>query len=181
MGRTMKTTKKQIIEWGRANIDECDYGVDHLEMDTHCWRCGHETTTERCHVIPYALGGPDTPSNYRLLCNPCHHEAPNVNDYDAMDAWIRDTCVAYYNTFWHYRKAIDQAFEESTIHFGHRTRNHSTLRWVMNRFLELLFHNDKLPYKKRFKVFNKEVANRISCDLYLAGFSKDKTNRLEVA
>ena len=72
-------------------IDECGYGVDASEMDTHCWRCGYERYTERCHVIPDALDGEDTPSNYRLLCPDCHIEAPNVNDPNEMDNRYGDT------------------------------------------------------------------------------------------
>ena len=51
----MKTTKKQIVEWGMANINECGYGVDASEMSSRCWRCGYERETERCHVIPKSL------------------------------------------------------------------------------------------------------------------------------
>ena len=43
----MKTTHKQIIEWGIKNIDERGYGVDASEMHSHCWRCGYEKHTER--------------------------------------------------------------------------------------------------------------------------------------
>jgi hypothetical protein len=78
----MKTSKKAIVEWGMANIDECGYDieiatkhherkggtgqpfeimmetpypVDASEMGTHCWRCGHKGPTERAHIIPWAL------------------------------------------------------------------------------------------------------------------------------
>jgi len=126
----MKTSKKQIVEWGMANINECGYGVDASEMSSRCWRCGYERVTERCHVIRKSLGGPDIPSNYRLLCNDCHHEAPNVNDPNAMDNWIRETHVPFYDTFWKLRKLADDVMNDVTWHFGHTGLNESTKKWV---------------------------------------------------
>ena len=147
MRKRIKTTKKQIIEWGRKNINECGYGVDASEMHSHCWRCGHnDQNTERCHVIPAALGGEDIPSNYRLLCNRCHHEAPNVNDPDEMDKWIRRTNIGVYNIFWHVRESLGNAIEETTRHWGHNKLNASTEEWVENKFLDNLVKNKNLKY-----------------------------------
>lgn len=58
-----------------------------------CWRCGKKTDTQRCHIIQAAepFNGPDVPSNYVLLCERCHHEAPCVNDARYMWQWIKDT------------------------------------------------------------------------------------------
>ena len=138
--RTIKTTVKQIVDWGQRNIDECGYGVDAAEMETHCWRCGHDDRPlERCHVIPHSLGGEDTPSNYRLLCNACHHEATNVNDPNAMDEWIRETCIASYNRFWPMREIIKEAAKDASIHFGHGGWNLSTSEWVMKRIMKLYY------------------------------------------
>jgi hypothetical protein len=50
---TIKTTKKQILEYHYEHTDECGMGADSSEWDTHCWRCGHERNTQRCHIIPY--------------------------------------------------------------------------------------------------------------------------------
>ena len=136
----MKTTKKQIVEWGMLNIDECGYGVDAAEMHNRCWRCGYERPTERCHVIPASLGGSDTPSNYRLLCHDCHLEAPNVADPDAMDKWIRDTCHSTYDDFW---KEKDKQFslikkysEQAIMHWGEKNFNSSTKKWIAEKAAE---------------------------------------------
>ena len=136
----MKTTKKQIVEWGMSNINECGYGVDASEMSSRCWRCGYERETERCHVIPKSLGGPDIPSNYRLLCSDCHHEAPNVNDPNAMDDWIRETCVSCYDTYWKIRKQVEDlmkdVIKDTSYHFGHSGLNESTKIWAQKELLK---------------------------------------------
>tara|TARA_B100001113_G_C20765968_1_gene473057 strand:+ start:42 stop:521 length:480 start_codon:yes stop_codon:yes gene_type:complete len=136
--KSIKTSKKQIIEWGKKNIDECGYGVDMNEMNTRCWRCGYERETERCHVIPHSLGGEDTPSNFRLLCNECHHEAPNVNDPEEMDNWIRRTNVGEYDTFWEIREIFDDVYKETSIHFGHMGMNISTKSWFEKKLKKRL-------------------------------------------
>ena len=96
----MKTTKKQIKEWCKENTNILplnDRGYEEADYD-RCFRCLCDLPTQRCHVIPAALGGKDTPSNYRLLCETCHLDAPNVNEYEAMDKWIWATQQAHRET-----------------------------------------------------------------------------------
>ena len=133
----MKTTKKQIVDWGMKNIDECGYGVDANFMDTHCWRCGYETHTERCHVIPHALGGKDEPSNYRLFCSSCHKEQPNVKDYNATDKWVRETNVGVYEQFWKIREIFISTINDVTNHWGEKW-NYSTKEWIGEEFYKRL-------------------------------------------
>lgn len=129
--KRIKTTKEEIIEWGQKNIPEEGFGVDAADMATHCWRCGHsDAATERCHIIPDAQGGEDTPSNYVLLCDRCHIENPNVNDPEEMYNWIRRTCVPYYNTFWKIREVFDEVSNKTTVHWGRGSHNRSTLAWI---------------------------------------------------
>ena len=141
---SIKTTKAQIVKWGFENIDFSGYGVGGDEMHSHCWRCGHEGYTERCHVVPASLGGGDTPSNYRLLCSDCHLEGPNVKDPNEMDNWIRRTNVGFYNTFWHIRECIDGEVGNTITHWGQATTNASTNKWVLNKFLDNLVENTNL-------------------------------------
>ena len=158
----MKTTKKQIIEWGMEHINNSDYfgyeggnfkplwseehekylplgevgyGVDACDMDTRCWRCGHEKNTQRCHVIPHSLGGEDKPYNYRLFCELCHFEQPNVFDYNATDKWVRDTCVGSYDVFWTYREIWYKLDKQVSVHWGENL-NKSTIEWKLNKFIE---------------------------------------------
>lgn len=136
-----KTTKKQIVDWGQRNIDECGYGVDAAQMDTHCWRCGYKRHTETCHVIPYALGGEDSPYNYRLFCHDCHLEQPNVNDYDATDKWVRETNVGMYESFWKIREIFASLWHDVTNHWGEKLNN-STKEWLAKEFTKRLSANN---------------------------------------
>jgi len=99
----MKTTKKQIVAyWVNKGIDECELNFDWSEADGVCWNCGHLTKhAQRCHIIPDMLGGEDTPSNYVLLCEECHEEAPNINNSEAMWDWIKHNKNDFgmYNTY----------------------------------------------------------------------------------
>jgi len=145
MSRNIKTTKQQIVEWGMRNIDEVGYPVDASEMDTRCWRCGYERNTQRAHVIPDTLGGEDIPSQYRLLCDDCHKENPNVNDPNAMDEWIRSTGVGMYDAFWKIREVWDSLWEDVTWHWGEKQLSDSTKEWMAKEFLKRLRANNIEP------------------------------------
>lgn len=90
----LKTTVDSIKTYWkrRPNIDYIHSSAD------SCWRCGWgtEKRLQRCHIVPRALGGPDKPENYVLLCAWCHSEAPNCIDSGVMWEWIEDTR----NYFW---------------------------------------------------------------------------------
>ena len=136
---TSKTTKKQILEYHYENTDECGMGADASEWHSHCWRCGHERDTQRCHIIPYALGGEDIASNYVLLCADCHSEAPNVKDKDYMMQWIKRTSISSYNTYWKIRDIVDNRLAGASKHFG-ATRESiltpSTHQWIYEKIIE---------------------------------------------
>jgi len=142
--RNIKTTKKQIVDWGMRNINEVGFPVDADQMETRCWRCGYERKTERAHVIPDSLKGEDKAYNYRLLCHECHLENPNVNDPNEMDNWIRSTGVGVYDTFWEIRKIWDSVWEDSTYHWGEKL-NDSTKEWMSKEFLKRLRINNIDP------------------------------------
>ena len=138
----MKSTKKQIVDWCMSNIDECGYPVDASEMDTHCFRCGHERFTERAHTVPWAVldydPKYDSPEYYRLLCSECHAEAPNVVDEKAMDEWIKESSKiseGMYEVYWVYREKINELLEQTGTH-GFEPRNASTWDWITKEFLK---------------------------------------------
>jgi len=151
--KPIKTTKKQILRWCSENVYEVNYGVDWGDLydyqndeiiEDRCFRCAYVRQTERCHVVPESLGGEDKPSNLRLLCPECHVEAPNVNDPDAMDDWIRRTSVGFYNTFWACRRIYQRLKEECGIevswHFGEGV-NASSLLWIQEQLEKFATEN----------------------------------------
>lgn len=99
----IKTSIQEIVAYWSDKKYEGDMGVDFAEAHERCWRCGYDLPLQRCHIIPASLGGLDTPSNYVLLCNMCHREAPNVDDARFMWKWIRATRVPFYDTYWSWR------------------------------------------------------------------------------
>ena len=100
MGRTIKTTIEQAVDYWSRHQSECDLSVDWAEARERYWRCGCERNLERCHIVPDALDGPDTPENIVLLCRRCHAEGPNVKDPEVMWDWLKAYAVPFYDTFW---------------------------------------------------------------------------------
>lgn len=98
--KAIKTTKKQIVDYWIKHIDESDLSVDFAEAHERCWRCGCKRRLERCHIVPYSLGGEDTPSNFVLLCSRCHLDNPNVADKEIMWDWLYAYKTPFYDTFW---------------------------------------------------------------------------------
>lgn len=137
-----RISKDKILQWHYKNTDECGLGCDADEWHHRCWRCGYIKDLERCHIIPDSLGGKNIPSNYVLLCNACHQEAPNVNDKKFMFEWIKTTCISSYDTFWCLRDSFEEVMIETSTHFGHGHKlNNSTLDWVVNKFREKIGKN----------------------------------------
>lgn len=114
----IKTSKKQIVEYWAQHVDESDLSVDFAEAEELCWRCGCKRSLERCHIIPYSLGGEDTPSNFVLLCKRCHLDNPNVMDQEIMWDWLKAYKVSLYDTFWNiqgieeYEKIYSVSFQK---------------------------------------------------------------------
>jgi len=96
---SIKTKKRDIVDYWSKIKDECLLSVDWSEAETRCWRCGYQKRLQRCHIIPDSLGGKDTPSNLVLLCERCHIDAPNIEDKDFMWDWIIANKTPFYDTY----------------------------------------------------------------------------------
>lgn len=122
--KPIKTTAVEIIDYWSHRVYEGDLSVDWSEAHERCWRCAHKTKLERCHIIPHASGGEDSPSNLVLLCKRCHLENPNVVDPEIMWDWLRAYQTSFYDTFWivqgfeEYKKIYHQDFLEQLQQFG---------------------------------------------------------------
>lgn len=164
MREPIKTTKEQIIEYWVTRIDESDLSVDFSEAHERCWRCGYKTVLHRCHIIPHSLGGEDSPKNLVLLCNRCHREAPNIDDFEFFWDWLNAQKASLYDTYWTirgmreyedvYKEKVEDAlirlkvdpeeFKEYissrerfvTIHFGEGRLNPSTIASIFRAFIK---------------------------------------------
>tara|TARA_R110002072_G_scaffold295180_1_gene465937 strand:- start:391 stop:945 length:555 start_codon:yes stop_codon:yes gene_type:complete len=98
-----KTTLKQIADYWveNNNIDETQLNFDWAEAHTHCWNCGDNKSSkssnkvrlQRCHIISRSLKEIDTPSNYVLLCDECHSQAPNTSNNNDIWEWIKSNYI----------------------------------------------------------------------------------------
>jgi hypothetical protein len=107
---TASVSHQKIVDYWAGRESECGLGVDWSEAHSRCWRCGYESTLQRCHIVPASRGGTKEPSNLVLLCARCHREAPNISDPRFMWIWLRTTCVPVYSLYWSVRGA--QEFEK---------------------------------------------------------------------
>jgi 5-methylcytosine-specific restriction endonuclease McrA len=111
MAREKITTKhEEIVKYWVSKVSECDLSIDWSEAHERCWRCGYEAGLERCHIVPQSLGGGDIPENYVLLCNTCHHEAPNINDKEFFWDWLKAHATSFYDTYWTMRSMKEYEF-----------------------------------------------------------------------
>jgi len=150
----------EIVAYWSRHEDESGLAVDWAEAHKCCWACGRKKgkrNFDRCHIVPRALGGPDSAANLVLLCQRCHKQAPNVNDPSFMWFWLRSRAVPFYDTEWiisgleeyqrlfgkrpfsgpnpidvsELKRMIKKFREQAIIHFGEGRPNPSTLAWVI--------------------------------------------------
>lgn len=124
----IKTTKKEIVDYWCRRKDEILLSVDWAEAEERCWRCGYKSRLQRCHIIPASLGGKDTPSNFVLLCERCHIDAPNVEDENFMWDWIIANKTMFYDTFFQIR-----AFKEYEFIYNKKFKNELIERDILSQ------------------------------------------------
>lgn len=79
---------------------ETDMGCDWDEAALRCWRCGRDSTLQRCHIVSRAMGGSEEPSNMMALCPRCHDEAPDVASSEMMWMWVKSTRATFHGDIW---------------------------------------------------------------------------------
>jgi len=52
---------------------------------------------ERCHLVPHALGGADSPANLVLLCGRCHRDAPDSLEETVRQAAVTEAEIVQFN------------------------------------------------------------------------------------
>lgn len=111
------------VAYWETRVDECDLGSDWAEAHERCWRCGYKRKLQRCHIVPFSLGGSETSDNIVALCSQCHAEAPDVCDQNEMWDWIKRTRVSLYDTYWTRRALSDvpvESFHGANIELAKR-------------------------------------------------------------
>lgn len=145
--QSIKTTKKEIVDYWAGHVDECELSVDFSEAEELCWRCGCKRNLERCHIIPHSLGGEDKPSNFVLLCKRCHLDNPNVADPEIMWDWLKAYKVTFYETFWimqgmkEYEKIYSVTFREELESRGVNDEDAEEIRALIGEQMKMVsFH-----------------------------------------
>lgn len=80
-----------LTAYWHTRLPDGAIAVSWEEAGTLCWRCADFGPMERCHIVPAARGGANTPANLIRLCPHCHREQPNVEDPAVTWAWLRAT------------------------------------------------------------------------------------------
>jgi hypothetical protein len=87
-GRERLPGNSALGDWGEPSCFGCGWMATDPDEPPDIWSVWDQASLQRCHLVPHALGGPDTASNLVLLCARCHSEAPDVADPDYMLGWI---------------------------------------------------------------------------------------------
>jgi HNH endonuclease len=89
-GRARLPGNAALIDFGEPSCFACGWMAADPDAEPILWRVWEDALLERCHLVPHALGGLDSPYNLVLLCGRCHRDAPDVRNAGYMLAWICD-------------------------------------------------------------------------------------------
>jgi 5-methylcytosine-specific restriction endonuclease McrA len=156
----IKSSVDDIVDYWTRRECESGLSVDWAEAHERCWRCSRKTRLEKCHIIPDALDGADSPNNLIPLCARCHREAPNVSDPTFTWIWLRRYAVTFYDADWIVRgyeeferifrrkpfaapsedapeqlivEALKKYRNRAIIHFGEGRPNPATVAWLLSK------------------------------------------------
>lgn len=136
------TKKEEIIDYWIGKIEETELNFDWCDASSVCWNCGCKRKTQRCHIVPFSLKGEDEPSNFVLLCNVCHLNAPNCSNSKTMWDWIRSNKTMYGFTDCYF---IEKGLEEYKRMYGED---------VLNAMISLGINENNI--KEMIEEYNKE-------------------------
>ena len=163
----IKTSKLEIAEFWKCELEAGEVNVNFKNATTHCWRCGVKKRLDRCHIVPHSQGGEDSPENFVLLCKHCHFENPNLSNVEVIWKWLKAYKFDEGETFWFVqgerefefiysttieealakknyfdRRLFNEIFEEKIKeaghHFGQPRRNKATVAGIIALCIESL-------------------------------------------
>lgn len=83
------------MDWGEPVCMGCGYYRSSHKVDIkkgdrplQCWDRACKVFLQKCHIIPFALGGDCTPSNMILLCAECHRSNPHTTSVRVYQEWL---------------------------------------------------------------------------------------------
>lgn len=111
-GRSRLPDNAALIDFGEPSCFACGAMAAAPDEPPVLWKVWNRAgLLERCHLVPRALGGPDTCKNLVLLCRACHHDAPDVADPQYMLDWI----ARRESQFNRWQKAMEEAIEAAGL------------------------------------------------------------------
>jgi hypothetical protein len=164
-----KTKKEDIIKFWISKVDETELNFDWGDADLVCWNCGCERKTQRCHIVPHSLNGDDDPSNYVLLCNICHTNAPNCSNPNIMWDWIKSNKTKFGITNCYF---IEKGLEEYERIYGGNIINDM----ISSGINENNIHKHIEEYNKETRLsthFSDSHFNPVSTAGYVKGLLED--------
>lgn len=66
----------------------------------------------RCHILPNALGGSDSPENLFLMCEECHTLSPDTTNRAAFFRWVYDRRQRYTRGIMHPKEMLRRIDDE---------------------------------------------------------------------
>lgn len=74
-----------------SSLDNMEDTGSDREAARTCWACGKPSNAPRfrAHIVAACFGGSSDPTNYFLLCGPCHEEQPDAQPVNVQIMWLR--------------------------------------------------------------------------------------------
>lgn len=113
-GRARLPGNAALMDFGEPSCFACGWMAAAPDAEPVLWQVWEEALLERCHLVPHALGGPDSRDNLVLLCGRCHRDAPDVSNAEYMLRWIGD-CESWGSTF---SRALEETVRQAAVTEG---------------------------------------------------------------
>lgn len=114
----------------------CGFDAVGCDVSAEGWDGWEAAALDRCHLIPRALGGDESPANLVLLCRRCHRDAPNVGDPTYMLRWIAER-ESHFAHMWAF---IGSVYERAGLRSTIDTFSNAELDQSNRVFRDLLRH-----------------------------------------
>ena len=119
-----------FFEWGEPSCWACRWGFNgkyDLKNGKASWKeiknNWNRVPLQKCHIVPKAIGGLDSPDNLFLLCKECHDISPDSASKPAFLIWVSKQ---------NYSQRLDDTIRIELKNFGFDRDDYERLREVVN-------------------------------------------------